>query len=599
MALGDVSQSLAPTPPDYMDDAAIRRKRALADALLQQGMDTSPIRSPWQGAARLVQGLLGGIHEANADNAERENNKYNSELMQGLMGGQSASGTVSPAPSASPAMLTPNSPAAGGVADGGDMGRYRDAIAAIESRGSGDYAALGPKTRTGDQAFGRYQVMGENVPSWTKEALGYSMTPQQFVSDPKAQDAVFDKRFGGYMAQGGPQNAASMWFTGKPLAQGANRADVNGVTGNAYVDKFTKALGPSQAPVQVASNDANQAFASAAAPSASQSQGNGQAQRILAAMADPRLSPQNKQILTMMYQNAVKQDSAAHRHVVNGALVDDGGNVLYKGETKPEPRTELQRDLEYVQQHPEAKPYFEKKYGQSNSLLDQAEQRKQLIIQQGGNPDDAKTQQFINTGRYPREDAQPLTPTDKKAILEADELVQSNEAGIQALQKAKQISPQAYGGWGAGARAQIGLNAPDMIPDFIAEPNKSASTQDLENIVVGNALNSLKSTFGGNPTEGERAILLQLQGSVGQPDVVRQNIYDRAIEMAQRRLEFNKKRAGDLRGQQYYEPGHNPDVPKPPGGDELQAARDAIARGKDRNAVIQRLREHGIDPAGL
>ncbi|WP_245296559.1 hypothetical protein [Rhizobium bangladeshense] len=36
------------------------RKR-LAYAMLQQGMDTSPVQSPWQGAARLVQALMGGL----------------------------------------------------------------------------------------------------------------------------------------------------------------------------------------------------------------------------------------------------------------------------------------------------------------------------------------------------------------------------------------------------------------------------------------------------------------------------------------------------------------------------------------------------------
>lgn len=37
-----------------------QRKR-LAYAMLQQGMDTSPVQSPWQGAARLAQALMGGL----------------------------------------------------------------------------------------------------------------------------------------------------------------------------------------------------------------------------------------------------------------------------------------------------------------------------------------------------------------------------------------------------------------------------------------------------------------------------------------------------------------------------------------------------------
>ncbi|WP_457797635.1 hypothetical protein [Methylocystis sp. S23] len=98
---------------------------------------------------------------------------------------------------------------------------YRDAIASIESKGSGDYSALGPVTG-GDRAYGRYQVMGKNVPQWTLQALGHSLTPDQFLADPAAQDKTFDTIFGGYVQKyGNPQDAASMWFTGKPLAQGS------------------------------------------------------------------------------------------------------------------------------------------------------------------------------------------------------------------------------------------------------------------------------------------------------------------------------------------------------------------------------------------
>ncbi|MBB3297999.1 hypothetical protein FHT72_001163 [Rhizobium sp. BK077] len=37
------------------------RRKQLAYAMLQQGMESGPVQSPWQGAARLVQALLGGL----------------------------------------------------------------------------------------------------------------------------------------------------------------------------------------------------------------------------------------------------------------------------------------------------------------------------------------------------------------------------------------------------------------------------------------------------------------------------------------------------------------------------------------------------------
>ncbi|MGO7214810.1 hypothetical protein [Rhizobium ruizarguesonis] len=41
-------------------DLSDQRKR-LAYAMLQQGTDTSPIQSPWEGVARLAEGGLGGL----------------------------------------------------------------------------------------------------------------------------------------------------------------------------------------------------------------------------------------------------------------------------------------------------------------------------------------------------------------------------------------------------------------------------------------------------------------------------------------------------------------------------------------------------------
>lgn len=123
---------------------------------------------------------------------------------------------------------------------GGTLDQAREAIAAIESRGSGDYGAKGVLTG-GDHAYGRYQVMGNNIASWTKAALGHALTRDQFLADPTAQDAVFNHVFGGYVKQYGMAGAASMWFTGRPGATGG--PDALGTSPTAYVRRFMAALG--------------------------------------------------------------------------------------------------------------------------------------------------------------------------------------------------------------------------------------------------------------------------------------------------------------------------------------------------------------------
>jgi hypothetical protein len=170
--------------------------------------------------------------------------------------------------------------------------------------------------------------------------------------------------------------------------------------------------------------------------------------------------------------------------------------------------------------------------------------RKRVLQTQGVDASDPRNQQYMLTGKFPREDAQPLTASDKKAILDADEMVLANETAINNLGRAKGLSKEAWGFPGAGMLAK-----PASLFSEGAQ-----KTVEMDNTVIQQALDSLKSTFGGNPTEGERAILLQLQGSSSQPDAVRQKIFSRAEELVKKRLEFNKQRAGELRGGSYFKP---------------------------------------------
>jgi len=93
-----------------------------------------------------------------------------------------------------------------------------------------------------------------------------------------------------------------------------------------------------------------------------------------------------------------------------------------------------------------------------------------------------------------------------------------------------------------------------MVPDAVANPKAAGATANYENLVLGQALGQLKSTFGAAPTEGERKILLELQASVDKPDNVRQEILGRARQLAENRLRFNEQRANELRGGTFYKP---------------------------------------------
>lgn len=50
--------------------SALAQRRRIAELLLRQGMDTSPIQSPWQGAARVAQAMMGGYELHRADKSD-------------------------------------------------------------------------------------------------------------------------------------------------------------------------------------------------------------------------------------------------------------------------------------------------------------------------------------------------------------------------------------------------------------------------------------------------------------------------------------------------------------------------------------------------
>lgn len=118
---------------------------------------------------------------------------------------------------------------------------YDAAISKMES--GGRYDAIGPVTKNGDRAWGRRQVMGANIGPWTEKYYGERLTPEQFLGNPAAQDAVFQGEFGRLVEKYGPEGAAKAWFAGERGMNNPNAKDVLGTTVEAYGQKFMQGLG--------------------------------------------------------------------------------------------------------------------------------------------------------------------------------------------------------------------------------------------------------------------------------------------------------------------------------------------------------------------
>lgn len=161
--------------------------------------------------------------------------------------------------------------------------------------------------------------------------------------------------------------------------------------------------------------------------------------------------------------------------------------------------------------------------------------------------------------------AKNLTVQEQKEVFEADEGVQAATNVIGALNKALDLNDKAYSGPMAQTRG-YGMSL------FGSEGG--TATEELQNVVLQQVLDNLKATFGAAPTEGERQILVDIQGSVNKAPEVRKRIFENAIAAAERRRKFSAGKAEAIRGGEYFQPGYSPQsAPSAPSEPDRSADR--------------------------
>ena len=157
----------------------------------------------------------------------------------------------------------------------------------------------------------------------------------------------------------------------------------------------------------------------------------------------------------------------------------------------------------------------------------------------------AKSGQVSNlTGLFkPDPVAKPreLKPKEIQMLTDAEQVIATGEQAIRDFTRALELNPTAYSGGLATTRKAIGSVTSSSDPAYLA-------TEEFANLTTQNALNALKTTFGGNPTEGERKILLEVQGSIGLPPPARERILRRALGVAQNVVKRNRAMIPRIQG---------------------------------------------------
>jgi hypothetical protein len=177
------------------------------------------------------------------------------------------------------------------------------------------------------------------------------------------------------------------------------------------------------------------------------------------------------------------------------------------------------------------------------------EERRAQAAAAGLKEDDPGFQSFLLTGKMPREDQQPLTATDKKAIIEADDDRLKAAEAASTARTALGLNDKTYFGPTAHIRGRIMA--------FFGNEN-GVNTSQFRDLVGQLTLESLKPTFGGNPTEGERTALMDLQASVSKTPEERKRAMSKVLGMLERREQLARAQSEGIRDKTYYKPGYAP-----------------------------------------
>jgi outer membrane lipopolysaccharide assembly protein LptE/RlpB len=476
-------------------------RRNYGYSLLTKSMAEQPIDHPMQGVARLAQALVGGWMTNKADRDEKAAEdkmieriaaagaiadpqerlkaytainpeigmRYSAQLAveqaklqeqrRALQGADLSAGYGLP-----PASSPPGS-------------REEQAISGIES--GGRYDAVGPVANAqGNRAYGKYGVMDFNVGPWTQEVLGKAMTPQEFLVNPQAQDAVFKAKFAQYTQQyGSPQAAARAWFAGPRGMNNPDARDVNDMTVANYERKFNQIYNAGVSnnapqPITTPSAQVGPSPAPVAQPPAPSPQ-------IVAQAAPPQGMPQPP-----VYPNVPRQEPTAEIIARHNRILRSGGYGPNLAEAEVRARAAIEDELKQLQARKQeiAKAEYDRKLGDYKDQLKQiAEGPKTLFEQEGKMRDDFSKEPAVKSFRIvvpmleSAKDAvtRPTRAADLNLIyafaklMDPDSVVRESETGAVVATASVAERLQAYIGQLNG---QAMLN-PDMRRKLIAELN--------------------------------------------------------------------------------------------------------------------------------
>lgn len=192
-------------------------------------------------------------------------------------------------------------------------------------------------------------------------------------------------------------------------------------------------------------------------------------------------------------------------------------------------------------------PEYTKRVAEIGNLMNEAKQA-QITASLGNlatgqaQLQNALTTQQLNQQKFEeaKKQSAKLTAPEIKLKEETENLLSNADQALLDLSKAYKLNPNTFD-----------TSAPDIAQRKALElvgskDEKLLNTRLQENLLGEQALEKLRTTFGGNPTEGERGILLSLQGIGSKSKEEREAIIKHAYQALKNKREVHNKRLNEI-----------------------------------------------------
>ena len=132
-----------------------------------------------------------------------------------------------------------------------------------------------------------------------------------------------------------------------------------------------------------------------------------------------------------------------------------------------------------------------------------------------------------------------------KLKTETEDVLAQGDQALSDLKKAYALNPNTFD-TSLGDKAQRLL-----LENTQSDHPKVVATREMENLLSKSAVGKLRASFGGNPTEGERKILLDLEGIGAKSVKERNEIILNAFAALKTSKERHAKRLADINAGKY------------------------------------------------